>query len=134
MTEHDAITNAVITVNPNTAKQTRPEIYYVNRIGPPLGQTTGPQVEGIADLRGWIAFVEDFPNLPRYNSRENISAHEIGHALGAEHTDAMSRNDPVNKSVMYRGLTHPEDPLNPCEVRRRAWGKVNPTTGDDGTQ
>jgi hypothetical protein len=55
--------------------------------------------------------------------------------MGANHTpDKLSPNDPANKSVMYIGLESLTDPLNPCEVRRKSWGAVNPTTGDNGTQ
>jgi len=50
------------------------------------------------------------------NSEENVSAHELGHAMGrrGESTDS--------KDVMYEV----GNASNPCEVRKRDWDAVNP--------
>jgi hypothetical protein len=105
---------------------------YVNTIGAPVGQAlaAGYHIEGLTPNGSGFSFIEDTPSgTGPFNSRTNISAHELGHAVGTNDTYSPKGAD---KNVMWWGL-HNDDPLNPCEVRRCDWSKMNPTTGDDGS-
>jgi len=105
---------------------------YVNRIGPPIGGSwpADRQVEGLALNAGSFSFVEDTPAGTGHNLRTNISAHELGHAVGTY--DIYEPRTKVSNQIMYGDL-RTGDPLNPCEVKRCDWSRMNPTPGDDGT-
>jgi hypothetical protein len=133
--ENQAVQQAVLAVNPSAGQGNRPEADYINAFGPGIGETwpVNYHLEGLT-IAGSnpplaVSFIEDTPAGGPWNSRVNVSAHELGHGMGANDTDAKG----ANKNLMWRGLRN-GDPLNPCEIRRVDWGKVNPTPGDDGTQ
>jgi len=124
---------AIFSVTHPSGSTSQLQADYINRIGPPIGASwvAGRQVEGISLNAGSFSFVEDTPAGPGpWNLRTNVSAYELGHAVGTY--DIYEPRSAVSKQVMYGDLRN-GDPLNPCEVKRCDWSRMNPTSGDDGT-
>jgi hypothetical protein len=127
---------AIIQVAKPPSTATQLQANYVNSFGPPINSSwaAGYFLEGLSLTGAGVSFIEDTPPGPGpFNSRVNISAHELGHAAGALDLDAGTPQHPANVQLMYRGRSSNSDPLNPCEVRRCDWSLMNPTQGlDDG--
>lgn len=68
------------------------------------------------------------PQTTDSNSRENITAHEVGHGLIDNIVD-ITFPATEDKSLMWIGHK-PGGPFNPCEIRDREWKRINPTPGD----
>ena len=105
--EESAITGAVYTAGAIN-------VYYVHAM-------TGPVIlaGAITHVAPQVIFVQDFLNL---NSNVNVTAHEIGHALGLVH--------PNNPGQLVTGkpdrlMWLGEDGSNPCRLIRSEWQKVN---------
>jgi len=130
-TEINAVQAAVSGINSNTGQQNRLELNYVNRFGPPIGGTWQPnyRVEGESFVNGWISYVEDFPPTSPFNTRENISAHEIGHAMGAQDGYKANADDPVNKNVMYQWPREHHRSYQSLRSQEVGLGRREPDTG-----
>jgi len=76
-------------------------IYYVKAVEVPNAITIGTEV-----------FIQD----SHANSAENITVHEVGHALGINYES----NDPIDVMHSFSSST------NPCNVKKKDWDKVNP--------
>lgn len=80
-------------------------------------------LEGLTGNSSHISFISGFQATDA-NSRENISAHEIGHGMGAQDIDVKTSKDKI-------GLMWPSNAVtNACEIRDREWRIVNRTQKD----
>jgi hypothetical protein len=104
---------------------------YVQRIGPPAACTSTPQhpckteVDGLTVQSSSLAMTQapaSFPAGEIHNSRVNVSAHELGHAMGADDLMGVANQ----KYLMF----DTEDGLNQCRIKRDDWIHANPTRGD----
>jgi hypothetical protein len=99
----------ISTAKDNTADY---NIYYVNSYGGPNDNAATIEIKRPTGSFPGGIFIQD----DHTNSVENISAHEIGHALGLF---GYESTDPLD--VMYTNAL----PSNPCRVLKHDWDVVN---------
>ncbi len=134
-TETDAIQDAILAVNPTKGTFANTVVSYVNKFGPPGGVTCAPvpgractMIDGQTATGQHLSYVQD-PQVADANSRESITAHEVGHGIAIIFDATTPRSE--NRSLMWKGRSVPDgDPPNPCEIRDREWKRANPTPGD----
>jgi len=134
--ESAAIAQAILAVNPTNGTLANTIVSYVNKFGPPGSVSCTPApgvtcrfIEGETMDGTHISYVED-PQDSDSNSRENITAHEVGHGIDSNIGDIRAPRR-ENKSLMWAGRnSNNGDPANPCEIRDREWRLANPTPGD----
>jgi hypothetical protein len=130
--ESAAIAQAAFAVDPLAGNGISHTVaLYINKFGPPPAADCPPNttciIEGETPVGSHTSYVED-PQGGGSNSRENVTAHEVGHGIAIIH-DAPRVPKTENRSLMWWGRGD-GDPPNPCEIRDRDWKRANPTPGD----
>lgn len=88
--------------------------FYVNKYNP-KGVDIGLTPTGVGP-----SFIRDTSAGESNDTVENITAHELGHHLGAnDYKNAQDTNH-----LMYISVTNPDHP-NPCHLRRPDWQNMN---------
>ena len=101
---------------------------YINQFGPDKGVVCPPQTKcflsGLTLVHSPWSFISGTLNSQPIR---NITAHELGHALGADDEKIGS----AYGDLMWNNWNPAKSPPEPCQVKRRDWKLVNPTPGDD---
>jgi len=132
--ETAAIAQAFLGLDPHSGDNIgHTVVSYVSKFGPRGGVPCPPgkicALDGETLNGTHVSFVQGLQEVGS-NSRENVTAHEIGHGMGPHDIDIPGFPKSENKSLMWIGPGD-GDPPNPCEIRDREWRAVNPTPGDN---